>query len=74
MTPVAQVTESLATVASQLGFRRVQCVHLVKRDDRVQAEVTGVIHRYPRTVRVSLAAANRLVAAGAPVRVDYLEG
>jgi hypothetical protein len=51
-------------------FRRVELVRVTVAPGRVVAEVTGVLHRYPRTLRVSLATATELVAAGAPLRID----
>ena len=60
---------SLADVASTAGFRAVYSVRLVQRGGRTRAEATGVLHRYPQTVPVSLLTAGRLVAAGAPLDV-----
>ncbi|HLT15317.1 MAG TPA: hypothetical protein VK007_01335 [Acidimicrobiales bacterium] len=60
---------ALARAARSAGFRRVERVRIVRRDGRARAEVTGVLHRYPQTVPVSMATANRLVAAGAPLEV-----
>lgn len=55
-------------------FRRVELVRVTVAPGEVIAEVTGVLHRYPRTVRVSMATARELVAAGAPLRVDHPVG
>jgi hypothetical protein len=63
-------SSSLAALAASCGFRRVDLVHIVARPTGSTAEVTGVLHRYPRTVRTSMATAARLVAAGAPLRLD----
>jgi len=50
--------------AGAAGFKRVEAVHL----GAGTATATGVLHRYPRTVRISLHTAARLIAAGVPVR------
>ena len=65
------VSPSLAAVARAAGFRSVELVRLHLNDRATVAEVTGVLHRYPRTVPISLTTAARLVAAGAPVHVDH---
>jgi hypothetical protein len=54
------------------GLRRVELVRLSGRRGAVVAHAVGVLHRYPRTVRISLATAARLIAAGTPVRDDRL--
>lgn len=51
------------------GFRRVERIEFVFSESGATAFATGVLHRYPRTMRVSLATANRLVVAGVPVLV-----
>ncbi|MET0727587.1 MAG: hypothetical protein ABWZ76_04735 [Acidimicrobiales bacterium] len=61
---------SLQHPARDAGFRSVELVRVARGPGRTVAEVTGVLHRYPQTVRVSLATATRLVAAGAPLRLD----
>lgn len=61
---------SLAAVARALGFRSVELVTVTSGVGGTTAEVTGVLHRCPRTVPVSLAAATRLVGAGAPLQLD----
>lgn len=61
---------SLASVAESLGFRRIESVRLVVRQGRTTARVTGVLHRYPQTVPVSMATAERLVGSGAPLLID----
>ncbi len=62
--------DRLRELARSLGFRRVELVRFVVADRGTTAEVTGVLHRYTRTVRVPLRAAARLAAAGAPIVVD----
>jgi hypothetical protein len=57
-------------VASRYGFRRVEHVHIVLGNGSSLAMVTGVCHRYPRSVRVPLHVATRFVAAGAPLTVE----
>jgi hypothetical protein len=52
------------------GFRRVHGVHLRVVSGRVSARATGVLHRYPHTVPISLATARRLIASGVPLHVD----
>jgi len=54
-----------------LGFRRIDLVRIVVDGECTTAEVTGVVHRYPRTKRISLATAARLVAAGAPMSLEH---
>jgi hypothetical protein len=57
------------------GFRRVDRVHIaVDRSGQATADVTGILHRYPRTVRVPLSVANELVLAGAPLDLELAEG
>jgi hypothetical protein len=61
------------SLGRDFGFRRVDCVRVVV--DGVDgglshAEVTGVVHRYPRTVSVPMRVAARLVAGGAPLVVQ----
>ena len=53
------------------GLRRVELVRVIVTPTRTTAEATGVLHRYPRTVAISLAAATRLVARGVPLRVEH---
>jgi hypothetical protein len=60
---------SLVSVAASLGFRTIELVRLVVTADGTTAEATGIVHRYPRTVPISLTAATQLAAAGAPLRV-----
>ncbi|MGD9793842.1 MAG: hypothetical protein AB7V43_10210 [Acidimicrobiia bacterium] len=52
---------------SALGFCRVEAVHMEVRAGRLIATATGTVHRYPHTVRSSLATARRLIAAGVPL-------
>jgi len=53
-----------------LGFRRVDYVSLIVDDEGTTAEVTGVAHRLPRTIRVPLSTANALIEAGVPRRLE----
>ncbi len=55
---------------SALGFRRVDYVCLVVDEHGTSAEVTGVTHRLPRTIRVPLHTAQELIEAGVPRRVE----
>ena len=61
--------DRLRELARSFGFRRVESVRLLVGAERTEAEVTGVVHRCPRTIRVPLRAAARLAAAGAPLVV-----
>jgi hypothetical protein len=61
---------SLPRVAASLGFRRVELVRIIVGSTETTAEATGVLHRYPRTVPISITTAGRLAAAGARLRVD----
>ena len=65
---------SLADVAATLGFRTIERVQIVVRADGTTAEATGVVHRYPRTVCISLKAATLLAAAGAPLKIVDTSG
>lgn len=62
---------SLSHLAGSLGFRRIEHVRIVVQPARTTAEATGVVHRASRTVPIPLASAARLVAAGAPFRIDH---
>jgi hypothetical protein len=53
-----------------LGFRRVEYVRFLVDDEGTTAEVTGVTHRLPHTIRVPLSTANALIEAGVPRRVE----
>jgi hypothetical protein len=64
---------STAAVAARYGFRRVEGVHIRIGRGGAVATVTGIAHRYPRSVRVPLAVADCLVAAGTPVTVERAE-
>ena len=55
---------------SALGFRRVELVTLLVDEDGTTAEVTGITHRLPRTIRVPLRTATALIEAGVPKRVE----
>ena len=55
---------------SALGFRRVEFVRLLVDEDGTTAEVTGITHRLPRTIRVPLHTAIALIEAGVPKRVE----
>jgi hypothetical protein len=53
------------------GFRRVDRVHVrVDADGQATAEVTGIVHRYPRTIAVPMSVANDLILAGVPLDLD----
>jgi hypothetical protein len=68
--PASFAASSLPAVAHALGFRSVEQVRVTSCEGRTTAEVTGVLHRYPQRVPVSLAAAVRLARAGAPLHID----
>jgi len=55
---------------SALGFRRVEFVRLLVDEDGTTAEVTGITHRLPRTIRIPLHTAIALIDAGVPKRVE----
>jgi hypothetical protein len=55
---------------SALGFRRVEFVRLIVDEDGTTAEVTGITHRLPRTIRVPLHTATALIEAGVPKRIE----
>ena len=65
----ASSTPSLPDVAASLGFRNVELVRIVVDADGASASATGIVHRYPRTVPISLTAATSLAAAGARLRI-----
>jgi hypothetical protein len=56
-------------IGAHYGFRHVEHVHIATEHGSTVATVTGVVHRYPRSVRVPLRVAAGLVAAGAPFTV-----
>jgi hypothetical protein len=69
--PTAAATRpSLQQAARRAGFRSVELVRVVVTGGRSEAEVTGVLHRYPQTVPVSMLTAARLAAAGASLRIQ----
>ena len=70
--PPSNPAPSLSVAAGAAGFQSVEVVRVVVDGTTAAATVTGVLHRYPRTVPVSLATARRLVTAGAPVRVGLV--
>jgi len=55
------------------GFRRIERVRVVLEGGHATAEVTGIVHRYPRTVRVPLRVATQLVLDGAPLTIERVE-
>ena len=57
--------------ASVAGLRRIDEVRVIVGHGRPVAEVTGIAHRYPRTFRISLAAASELADAGVPLRIEH---
>ena len=60
-------SHSARRFVSALGFRRVEFVRLIVDEDGTTAEVTGITHRLPRTIRVPLRTANALIEAGVPI-------
>jgi hypothetical protein len=62
------------TSVSALGFRRVDFVRLIVDEQGTTAEVTGVTHRLPHTIRVPLRTAKALIQAGVPRRVEARSG
>lgn len=65
-------TSPLPALARSLGFRSVELVRVTRRGGRITAEVTGVLHRCPQTVPVSLVTATRLAGAGAPLHIGSI--
>lgn len=59
---------------SALGFRRVEFVRLIVDDRGTTAEVVGVTHRLPHTLRVPLRTAQALIDAGVPRYVEARRG
>lgn len=55
---------------SALGFRRIEFVRLIVDEQGTTAEVVGVTHRLPRTIRVPLRTAQTLIDAGVPRYVE----
>jgi len=64
---------SAVDLAARYGFRRVEHVHLRVANGASVAIVTGIAHRYPRSVRVPFSVAARLVAGGTPLTVERTE-
>ena len=54
---------------TDLGFRRIEVVRITVEDTGARAEVTGVVHRLPHTVRIPLHTARTLIANGAPSQI-----
>ena len=67
----ASADPTIETLAASLGLRPVDRLRVMLGDGPVVAEVTGLARRHRRTVRVSLACAARLAAAGAPLRIEH---
>ena len=59
---------------SALGFRRVEFVRLIVDEQGTTAEVIGVTHRLPHTIRVPLRTAQALIDAGVPRYVEARRG
>ena len=57
--------------AASLGMKRISWVRVVVDAEPAWAEVHGVGHRLPRTIRVPLATATALVADGVPLVVGH---
>jgi hypothetical protein len=55
-----------------LGFRRIERVRIVVGPSGATAEVTGISYRCPRSKRVSLRTAARLVTDGAPFTLEHV--
>lgn len=55
--------------ADRLGMKRIGWVRIVVDGDDCRAEVHGLAHRLPRTVRVAMATASSLAAEGVPLLV-----
>ena len=55
-----------------LGFRRIEFVDVIVDERGARAIVTGVAHRLPHTIRVSLRTARELIEAGVPSRIAGL--
>ena len=55
---------------SALGFRRIEFVRLIVDAHGTTAEVVGVTHRLPRTIRVPIRTAQALIDAGVPRYVE----
>jgi hypothetical protein len=71
---MVSMASAAATGRGTYGFRRVDRVHIyVDRAGHASADVTGVLHRYPRTLRVPLVVANQLVLDGAPLDLELAE-
>ncbi len=55
-----------------VGLRRVDWIRVLLGADGPRAEAVGIRHRVPVTVPITLAAATRIVAGGAPLVVHDL--
>lgn len=71
LAPLRSSPSALARVAGALGLRRVEQVRVIVGPTWAIARATVVVHRYPRTVAIPLSIAGRLVAAGAPLHIEY---
>lgn len=59
----------MGSAADRLGMKRISWVRIVLDDEDCRAEVHGLGHRLPRTLRVPPATASALVAEGVPLLV-----
>lgn len=59
----------MGRTADRMGMKRVSWVRVVLDGDDCRAEVHGLGHRLPRTLRVPLATASALVGEGVPLLV-----
>jgi hypothetical protein len=59
----------MAVSHRDIGMRRVAWVRITTTAGGPRAEAVGLVHRIPRVVRISMAAAADLVAAGVPYTI-----
>lgn len=60
------------TGSRRIGLRRVDWIRVLLGTDGPRAEAVGIRHRMPVAVPITLAAATRIVADGAPLVVRDL--
>jgi hypothetical protein len=70
MLGTAKPREHRHDVGTLPGLRRVEEVRVFVGHGHPVAVVTGVVHRYPRRFRISMATAARLARSGVPVHIE----
>ena len=70
MLGTAKSREKRHDVGTLPGLRRVEEVRVFVGHGHPVAICTGVVHRYPRRFRISMATAAQLARSGVPVHIE----